>query len=344
MQSVEILAAGMITGVGLNVATSCAAIRSGIDNFSETPFTDRNGEWIVGSRVPWAPPRHGLKKLAYMVVPAIKECLASGRNLELKAIPLLLCVAEKDRPGRLEELDSRLLTEIESALRVRFSPASRLISLGRVGGAVAIGMARRLIYQERAPLCLIAGVDSFLVGETLVAFEERDRILTSRNLNGFIPGEAAAAILVGPPQNTVGLKLLCQGFGSGREQSTIYSKEPLRADGLVQAIRSAFADAQRGFEDVDYRLTDANGEQYWFKEASLAVTRTMRIRKKSFSLLHPADCIGETGAAAVPCIFGVALTAAKKNYAPGPGVLCHFASDAGERVAIILRQIQVTRS
>jgi 3-oxoacyl-[acyl-carrier-protein] synthase I len=243
----------------------------------------------------------------------------------------------------LEGLDFQLFKEIESELGVRFSPASELIPRGRVGGAVAMGMARRLIHQERSPLCLIAGVDSFLLGETLTAFEEQDRILTSKNSNGFIPGEAGAAVLVGPVQNAGDSKLVCLGIGSGQEKSTIDSKEPLRADGLVQAIRSAFADAQRGFEDVDYRLTDANGEQYWFKEATLAVTRTLRLRKENFYLLHPADCIGETGAAAVPCVLGVALAAAKKNCAPKPGALCHFGSDAGERVAILIRQTHAVR-
>jgi hypothetical protein len=33
----------------------------------------------------------------------------------------------------------------------------------------------------------------------------------------------------------------------------------------------------------------------------------------------------------------MALTAAQKGYAPGPGVLCHFSNDGPERAAMILR-------
>ena len=105
----------------------------------------------------------------------------------------------------------------------------------------------------------------------------------------------------------------------------------------LQAGKAAFADAECGFEQVDYRLTDANGEQYWFKEAALAMTRSMRVRKENFYLWHVADCIGETGAAAVPLSLGHALAASRKQYAPGPGALCHFGTDAGERMVLVLR-------
>ena len=114
------------------------------------------------------------------------------------------------------------------------------------------------------------------------------------------------------------------------------SELPLRADGLVQAFKSAFADSQRGFEAVAYRLTDANGEQYWFKEAALALSRTLRVRKEHFYLWHCADCVGEIGAAAVPCALAVAFASAIKNYAPGQGVLCHFGNDHGERASLIM--------
>ena len=81
MKPVAILASGMVTGVGLNAASSCAAIRCAIDNFSETRFMDQGGEWIIGSQVPLEQPWRGLPKLVHMVVPAIKECLAAAGSV-----------------------------------------------------------------------------------------------------------------------------------------------------------------------------------------------------------------------------------------------------------------------
>ncbi len=339
MKPVAILASGMVTSVGLNAASSCAAIRCAIDNFSETRFMDKGGEWIMGAQVPLAQPWRGLPKLVHMVVPAIKECLAHAGSVRPDQIPLLLCVAEKERPGRLEGLDNQLFSDVLAELGMQFHPHSGVIAKGRVGGAIALGAARQLIYEERVPLCIIAGVDSLLVAGTLATYEEKSRLLTSKNSNGFIPGEAAAAILVGPPSTAncqLPGQLQCLGIGTGEEKATINSEEPLRGDGLVQAFKAAFADAQQGFEHVDYRLTDANGEQYLGKEAALAMTRLMRVRKELFHIWHPADCIGETGASAMPCAVGVALAAARKKYAPGLGALCHFSNDDGQRLAFIL--------
>src|SRR3989442_2806361 len=199
MQPVSIIASGMVTGVGLNAPASCAAIRCGIDNFSETRFMDKGGEWIIGAQVPLEQPWRGLPKLAHMVVPAINECLVEIGKVTPEKIPLLLCVAERDRLGRLEGLDNQLLSEIQAALGIRFHAKSAVIARGRVGGAEAVAQARRLIYEDKLPLCLIAGVDSLLVGSTLAAFEKKKRLLTSQNSNGFIPGEAGAAVLIGSP-------------------------------------------------------------------------------------------------------------------------------------------------
>lgn len=333
MNPVSILAAGMVTGVGLDAASSCAAIRCGIDNFSETRFMDKGGEWIIGSQVPLEQPWRGLPRLVHMVVPAIGECLAHVGNVRTDMIPLLLCVAETGRPGRLKGLDDELLATVQTELDVRFHARSAVIARGRVAGGLAMIEARKLIYEERLPFCIIAGVDSFLIASTLAGYEEKSRLLTSKNSNGFIPGEAGSAVLVGP-QSAV--NLLCLGIGAGQEKATVDSEEPLRAEGMVQAFQSALTEAGCSIGDLDYRITDSNGEQYWFKEAALALTRTLRVRKEQFDIWHPADCIGEVGAAAVPCALGVALAATRKNYAPGRGPLCHFSSDDGVRLAMVL--------
>src|SRR5262245_14966286 len=133
-----------------------------------------------------------------MVVPAIRECLSSIGDIRSHEIPLLLCVAETDRPGRLEGLDDMLFRNVQAELGLRFHSASRVIAGGRVAGAVALAQAERLVYEERVPFCIIAGVDSFLVAPTLARYEQKQRLLTSQNSNGFIPGEVGAAVLVGP--------------------------------------------------------------------------------------------------------------------------------------------------
>ncbi|HEX5243347.1 MAG TPA: hypothetical protein VFW23_08830 [Tepidisphaeraceae bacterium] len=335
MRSLAILGSGMVTGVGLSAPASCAAIRCAIDNFNETRFIDDGGVWIIGSEVPLEEPWRGFEKLVRMATSAIRECHAHAGAAPLASVPILLCVAEPARPGRAYGLDKELLKEIEKSLGSKLHPRSAVIARGRVSIAEALHLASQFI-TPASPFAMVAGVDSFLSWPTLSVYQSKSRLLTSKNSNGFIPGEAAAAVLVGAPKSGTG-NLICVGIGAGHEPATVESEEPLRANGMVDAFRQAFADAGCTMADVDYRLTDLNGEQYAFKEAALAMNRTLRTRKARFPIWHPTDCVGEVGAAIGPLSLGVALAAARKGYAPGPGVLCHFADDGSDRIALVLR-------
>jgi 3-oxoacyl-[acyl-carrier-protein] synthase-1 len=336
MKPVAIVGSGMVTGVGLTGPASCAAIRCGLSNVTETRFRDAGGEWIMGSAVPMEEPWRGRMKLLRLLSPALRECLVEMNAVPCDQVPLLLCVAEEDRPGRLAGLDASLLRDLQKELGVRFHQQSQVVTQGRVGGVVALQRAAQLLEDGRVPLALVAGVDSFLTSSTLAAYEQKGRLLTSKNSNGFIPGEAGAAVLLAPYRNAGDPTIACRGLGFGMEKAAVESDEPLRGDGLVAAIRAALGDARQTMANVDFRMADVNGEQYGFKEACLALGRLLRVRKEAFEFWHPSDCIGEVGAAIVPCVLGIARAAARKRYAPGKNALCHFANDAGERAVAIL--------
>ncbi|SFW48366.1 3-oxoacyl-[acyl-carrier-protein] synthase-1 [Pseudomonas sp. NFACC09-4] len=344
MSALCIIGSGMVSAVGLSAPASCAAIRCAIDNFQETRFIDRGGEWLIAAGVMLEQPWRGRAKLIKMAARAIAEALQSAPGIDPQQTPLLLGLAEAERPGRLDGLDNSLLQAIEAELGLRFHPDSCIIARGRVSGAVALLDARTLIYQGGHRYVLVAGVDSFLAAPTLDAFEDRQRLLTSQNSNGFIPGEGAAAVVLTPPVASTEPQLTCIGLGFGMEKATVEAEDmPLRAEGLSQAIRAALGEAGCGLEQMDYRLTDISGEQYYFKEASLALGRTLRVRKEHFHLWHPADCIGEVGAAIGPAMLAVALAASRKGYGDGPNIFCHLGNDAGER-AVALLSYQTTRA
>lgn len=337
MQPLAIIGSGMVTGVGLNAPATCAAIRCAIDNFQETRFMDAGGEWMLGCEVPLEQPWRGTTKLVKMLVMALRECLACEPGLHLENIPVLICLAETERPGRLQNLESEVFYGAQQELGLRFHEHSGVIVQGRVSAVAALKHAHKWIYEQRGDKLIIAGVDSLLVAPTLATYEEREQLLTSQNSNGFIPGEAAAAILIEAAKTgETQPQLVCSGIGFGMEKATEDSGLPLRADGLVQAIKMALADAGCDLGDLDYRITDISGGQYGFKEAALALSRILRKRKEEFDISHPADCIGEVGAAAGPVILAVTLTAMDKGYTPGRNALCHFGSEEGKRAAAVL--------
>jgi 3-oxoacyl-[acyl-carrier-protein] synthase-1 len=337
VRHLAVLQVGLVTSVGLNAPQSCAAIRAKVTNPCPTGFIDSAGDRITAHQVQLEHPWRGLTKLAKMAAMAIEEALAGIPRSQWDRLPLLLCVAEAERPGRLEGLDDRLLGRIQHELGVTFASQSATVAQGRVGAAVALAQARAMVATGAAPRVVIAAADSLLTWQTLKHYEREDRLLTARSSNGFVPGEGAGALLVGAPAGT-GHELICTGIGFGREAAHIDSGEPLRAVGLSQAIDACLGEAGCQMHDLDFRITDNSGEHYYFKEAALAISRTLRRRKAEFDLWHPAECIGEAGALAGLAVIVAASEAVLRNYAKGSNILAHWANDAGPRAAMVLQR------
>jgi 3-oxoacyl-[acyl-carrier-protein] synthase-1 len=280
-------------------------------------------------------PWRGVTRLVKMSSMAVTECLAGIPATDWPRMPLLLCLAERQRPGRLGSLDHRILFDLQRELNTEFAQDSSVLPYGRASIALALRLARELIETGTNPKVLILATDSLIVGQTLRTFERSGRLLTPANSNGFAPGEGAAALLVGADPG--GKRLLCTGIGLGTERAHIESGEPLRGEGLTQAIRLALDDAACEMRELDFRITDLSGEQYYFKEAALALARTLRVRKPEFDLWHPAECIGDTGSVSGAVTVAVAEAACRKTYGHGPNILCHFANDGEQRAAIVLQ-------
>jgi 3-oxoacyl-[acyl-carrier-protein] synthase-1 len=320
--------------VGLSAPAACAAIRAGLTNPTETRFVDSEGQWIMAHAVPMESAWDGRAKLLRMATRAIEECLGDIPREDWTGIPLILCVAERSRPGRTPGLDDELFAEIQQQLQVEFAPASLIVPQGRVGIGSALLRAREFIARTPGSRVVIAAADSLLTWPTLRALLSEERLLTPGNSNGFMPGEGAGAVLVraAEPHD----QLLCLGIGQAMEPAHITSGEPLRGDGLAHAIKAALGEAELQMHEIDFRITDISGEQYYFKEAALALSRVLRVRKTGLDIWHPAECVGEGGAFAGVAMLAVANASLRKNYARGPTVLLHAANDAGERTAMIL--------
>jgi hypothetical protein len=95
----HIRAAGMVTAVGLDAPSSCAALRARIDGFRETRFVGPSGDWLIGAAVPLPRNWIGQKRMAHLAAGAIAEVCAAVPGAEAEAA-LILCLAEEGRPGR----------------------------------------------------------------------------------------------------------------------------------------------------------------------------------------------------------------------------------------------------
>lgn len=330
---------GLVTGLGFNAPATLAALRAGISAVRGTSWLDReSGQPLQGAMVQLPQWWEGTGKLADLAAPAIDECLAALPPEQAARTPILLGIAAPERPGRFADLDTRLLPEIQARLGWHEHPLSRLFAADQTGCFHALAVAATLIETGQAEHVVVAGVDSLLQRDTLDALQRRRRLMTVNNSNGFFPGEAGAAVLVGSSGSSTAAELHILGAGRARESAHIESVEAFRAQGLTQAVKTALASAGVALKDIAYQLTDLSGEHYKFKEAAFVAGRLNGgDREKPLDLWHPIEYLGEIGAAILPCLLAQAAHATLNRYAPGALALCHIGSDAGERAAMVVR-------
>ncbi|RUT86279.1 3-oxoacyl-ACP synthase [Mesorhizobium sp. M7A.T.Ca.TU.009.01.3.2] len=330
----DIVSIGMVTAVGLDAPSACAAMRARLDGFQQTRLRGSAGEWLTGA--PIALPRNwiGDRRMAHLAAGAICEAFESVPEARGQTA-LILCLPEEERPGRPVSDNSALLRSVAEIVEVEPHARSRIIAHGRPAGVVALEHARRLLASGEVPFVMIAGVDSYLKSQTVTHYISCNRLLTPQNPNGFIPGEAAAAIICTQGRQG-GLRLF--GLGLSRENASIYNTEdlPLRGDGMTAAYRAAFEETGIEMNRLGYRIADLVGEQYWFKQSALASLRLLRGRHEFQDIWSPGESLGNVGAAVVPLMLGMAFTAARKGYAAGNPVLIEASNDAGACGAAIV--------
>jgi 3-oxoacyl-[acyl-carrier-protein] synthase-1 len=335
-----IVATGMVCPVGFNASAACSAKRAGISALKDLPYHDNQGQPIVGATVPGieAFPRRA-PQLVELLVQSLADLLKSPIVQSWDKVPLLVGLAEADRPGGEAGLVESFVARVQQAVNIGFHPQhSRAYASGHTAAFQALAVARRLLDDATIPACLVCGVDSFINARSLLSLERNFRLKTPSNRDGAIPGEAAATVLLQKRLSTGGATEIA-GLGFGKEKAHILSDGPLLGLGLTEAVRTALAEAKLCLHEIDCRMSDATGELYGFKELPLVEARLMRVvRKQEQPLWHWAEAIGDTGAAAGVLQLVAADEAFRKGYAPGERFICMTSSEAGDRAAAVLRR------
>lgn len=333
---VYVSAPGLACAVGLDAEAACAAIRAGIAQFEELPYRDNVGEPVIGAMVPGVDP--GLsraRRLLELLALALQDTLARVPSLPLESIPLIVCLAEPDRPGGGGGLGRHVVGAVEERMGVSFHPDySGAVVKGNTSGFRALRVARRLMQEGDIQACLICAADSFINARSLHWLDRHWRLKTEENSDGVIPGEAAAALLVTP--EPAGSALRIRGVGFATEPAPVLSEEPMLGLGLTEAARKALVEARLNIADTSFRLSDVTGEHYGFKEQALAIARLMRSDAGEYPIWHVADCIGDTGAVAGLCQLVLAQQAFEKGFAPGPRAIGFAGATSGGRAAVVV--------
>lgn len=345
---VVITALGVTSPVGLNTEHTCASIRAGISRFTEHAYygcLPSDPEWeepepLISASVPTIDPfLDGPERLFHLIIPALNELFSAAKlkRKEMRAGGFLLALPQADTVVNTWSLESRFIPELFRRTGLNSFKILKVDQSGHAGMFKLIQDAVSMLVSEEAEFCVVGGVDSYLMDERLQFLDNSWRIKSSRNADGFVPGEAGVALLLQTVSYTQ-----AKGDGSLAKLSRVgLASEPQSADsdknssgqGLSEAIEGTLLEKgeTRG---IEWALCDLNGESYRAFEWGLTQAKLYETFSQLKQITHPADCLGDIGAATAGVLIASAVEAFRRDYSVSDNPLLWAGSDNGLRAAL----------
>jgi len=310
----------MATPTGLCSASTYAAFKAGVDNKREIPFLDNAGDELTGSFLDLGAMKTRSFRIMIYLRTLFDELVAKTSAEELVCTPIILLLPE-DFPLTAVDVSTALASDpdnnsVPEESSGYLSPSVTIhpefihrVHGHATDGFTALQLAKSVLDKGSYDTVFLCAADSLINAVSLQSLDSHHRLLTNRNSDGMIPGEAAAGVML--TSASKGAMCYVNGVGYGSESSTLYNDIPLRAEGICQATRQALDHASLQMHDIDTRISDAAGESFHFKEQALMVNRLLRQNKEHFDLILPARTLGHTGCCTSLC--ALALTAMKLN-------------------------------
>jgi 3-oxoacyl-[acyl-carrier-protein] synthase I len=306
---IAITGIGLVTSLGADAPSSLAAIRSGLACFSEHETVmvhdNSDGTELAGAKIARVPDqivsRHlvDANRAAALLAPAIRECLSG--------LPTELATLANWRLSNGTEIGSpELLAALNSLLNGLTNPALQM------AGPIASDLGRCLFFDNiiHAPadlndgicqMVLVGCVDSLCDSAVLEVLFEADRLKSATNPESIVAGEAAGVILLETESHARNRNAVVLAFfgawGRGSEPHPWFGTTPSIGKGLTCAFHDAFEQLTGKGAEIDLVVADLNGERARAQEWALTAGRIFPTGDKSCDLMHPADCVGDCGAA-----------------------------------------------
>jgi 3-oxoacyl-[acyl-carrier-protein] synthase-1 len=325
--------AGASTAVGDSLAQTAASIRAGLSGYRLHPllcatrYDDdlRGDEPLKVAPAPLLPiTAAGVDRLLPLGLAALAEACQSARLArgELARSALLLSLPAADPSTDAWGLDDfpRMVCE-RSGLSFGHSAVNRS---GHSGGIELFDSATAL-FDRGFDRVVVLGADSWVSADRLRWLDAEGRCKSRRNVDGFVAGEAGAAVVVG--REAPGACFV-RGWGSAREARPLTTPCQSSGEGLARAVVQALDGAS-----PRWVLADLNGESYRAREwgevrARLAQPLGAVERESTLSL-----SVGDVGAASAPLLLGLFVQAQARRWAPAREALVCCSADGGMRAA-----------
>ncbi|MDH5326157.1 MAG: hypothetical protein OEZ68_16350 [Gammaproteobacteria bacterium] len=342
-EPIHIIAYGARTPLGLDAASSCAAVSANITRFEEHPFiVDRIGEPVLLAQdhilEPDLPNLERFKQLAKSALDELFEQL-EPIQAKVQSVPVYLGLPEP-RPGWNPENAQAVCLALAQEDYAFTLEKIKPVSKGHAAGLCALQKACDELHSGKAHVCIVAGVDSYINIDTLGWLDDNKQLATSYHRGAFFPGEGAGAFAIAPESVVKRLNLnslaTIQYPSIAIEQNLIKTDSVCTGDGLTESIRNTVSTLNSINAMVEGIICDINGERYRGEEWGFTLLRLAESFVDPTDYEIPASCWGDMGAASAPLFVILAVVAGLQSSAKGNHYLIWNSSEAGTRAATLL--------
>jgi 3-oxoacyl-[acyl-carrier-protein] synthase-1 len=351
---------GMVSSVGWDALSACAAIRAGLTRPQEaghfrvldeeenesvpvlghpvSGYTDGfnlTGCWIRLASGAFA------DLLSSAGLPDTQSVSFWSRTTFLAVTPYSNHPRFDDEDGDgVEGLTEGYLLPLLEALGLAVGLASaQVVAFEHAGTAVAIDLALDLLADRRADRVVIVAADSYLDPLTLKWLVSLGRLKTADFPVGLAPGECGACVLleredVAERRGAIGLARLSAST-LAKEENHYFSEGTNAGGALANCIQAALTDVGTVPFAGDV-FSDLNGEAWRAAEWGYAQVRLSNWLRADHRLHLPATSVGDTGAASGAVGICSAVHAFRRRCAKTETAIVLSSSDRGDVGCVVV--------
>jgi 3-oxoacyl-[acyl-carrier-protein] synthase-1 len=330
-------------GLGATPHQIWAFRRAELAAHAETPFRLTDGERATMLHIRTLPPRaQGVDRLVPVLRALLAPLLARAAALGQRA-RVAVVLALPERLGGRKTETRRLEAAAESDARAAgLEPAVQSVPRGHAGLAFALPGVCTALAAGRIEAAVVGGIDTCYDADVVEELLAAGRLYDGKNLEGFIPGEGGAFLLlsaadVGRAQRWSTAARL-DAVACADEPAALDAEAPVTGEALTRAVRAVCAPLEAAGRKVDWWITDLTHERDRVREWQLVMPRGMAGVSEGEPVLELlAPFLGDLGAAALPTALVLAAEGFTRGDPPGARRCLACAASAGPgRGAVLL--------
>lgn len=329
-------------GLGFTPHQIWAFRRAQIAAHAETPFRLTEGQRATMLHIRTLPPRsQGVDRLVPVLRRLIAPLLARVAALDRPRVLVVLCGAERFAPDGPWAKEARKLEAAVAAEAKGIETAFQIVPRGHAALAFALPAIGAALASGRFDVAIAGGVDTAYDADIVDDLVTQRRLFDGKNLEGFIPGEGGAFLLLARADVARRARWEAQArieaAASAEDPAALDPELPVTAAAITRALLAVCDRLRASRRSVDHWLSDLTHEPDRVREFLLAFPRaTADVTNSETAVELLSPFLGDLGAATLPTALVLGVEAFLRGDPKGRTCLASASSSGPTRGAVLL--------